>query len=587
MKEQRTMSRLFGDLMKQKWKLFVVLFGTIVNAVLGIIYPILTAKAIEEIISDTKQMFRGFPLFYILLATLLTIFLIRGIFGYIQEYVLASVSQELVTEQRCKISNKLNKLPLKYFDTHKKGDILSRVTIDLEKVADTIQGSFSQLLSSFVAMIGAILMMFVLNWVLALVVLLTIVMSFLVVGVLSGKTERSQAENQNALGMLNAGIEEIFTGNAVVKAFGQQENMTAKVMEMNKHLYHTGKKAQFITYIINPLIQLLNHLGYVVVAFGGAMLVLNGGISIAYIPAFFQYTNKSSESIMNVAYLINNLQGAVAAAKRVYEFLDEEEQIADVVVSGSLENAKGAVKFERIKFGYNEDDILMDDINLNIPAGSKIAIVGPTGAGKTTLVNLLMRFYELNDGRITIDGMDIREVPRSELYSVMGMVLQDTWLFRGTIAENIAYGNRNATMKDTIEAAKSARVDYFIRTMPDGYNTILDDETAGISTGQKQLLTIARALLADPQILILDEATSSVDTCTEAEIQKAMNNLMTGRTSFIIAHRLSTIRDADCILVMQNGNIVEHGTHDELMQQNGFYNELYNAQFQALHRSEE
>lgn len=586
MKKKSTTRRLLGDLMKQKWKLLLVLLGTTISAVLGIIYPLLTAEAIEEIISVEKHKLFGMPMLPALLLILLAVFVIRALFGYMQEFVMSSVSQKLVLEYRKNISDKLNRLPLKFFDTHKKGDVLSRVTTDLEKVADTVQNTLSSLLSSSVAMIGAIAMMFWLNWVLALVVLLTVVVSFVLVGILSGRTERAQGENQAALGALNAGVEEIFTGNTVVKAFGQEENMTEKVTQLNDALYRAGKKAQFITYIINPLIQLLNHIGYVVVAFGGAMLVLNGGISIAYIPAFFQYTNKSSESIMNVAYLINTLQGAVAAAKRVYEFLDEEEQLTDKNEAHLPDKVVGSVRFEHIRFGYSKDNILMEDIDLDIPAGSRIAVVGPTGAGKTTLVNLLMRFYELDGGRITIDGVNISKMPRSELYASIGMVLQDTWLFKGSIANNIAYGKRNATMDEITSAAKAARLDHFIRTMPEGYQTVLDDETAGISAGQKQLLTIARAMLADPQILILDEATSSVDTRTEEEIQKAMNRLMQGRTSFIIAHRLSTIRDADCILVMKNGNIIENGTHEELMELGGFYAELYNSQFAGAGVSE-
>lgn len=580
MKKKTTFRRLFSDLMKQKIKLIFVFSGTVISAVLGIIYPIIIAKAIEEIIGE-KHEISGISLFYVLILVLLLIFIIRGIFSYIQEYIMSSVSQTLILDMRKQISEKLNRLPLKYFDSHKKGDILSRTTSDTEKIADTIQNSLSQIISSSVAMIGAVFMMFMLSPILAAAVLLTVIISMIVTVMIAGKTQKYQTDNQNALGNYNAGIEEIFNGNTIIKAFGLQNTMTEYAENLNEELYRTGKKAQFITYIINPVIQLLNHIGYVAVAFGGAWLVIKGSISVAYIPAFFQYTNKSSESIMNTAYLINNLQTAIAAASRVYELLDEEEQKPDIA-EYSLECVKGNIKFEHISFGYDKCNMLMNDINLDIKSGSKIAVVGPTGAGKTTLVNLIMRFYELNKGRITIDGTDISLIPRSELYSAVGMVLQDTWLFKGTIAENIAYGKKNAAQEEIEKAAKSAQIDFFIRTLPNGYQTILDDETANISAGQKQLLTIARAILAKPSILILDEATSSIDTRTELMIQKAMDYLLQGRTSFIIAHRLSTIRDADCILVMQNGNIIEYGTHDELINKNGFYYELYNAQFTTV-----
>lgn len=585
-KNKSIIRRLTGELMKQKWTLLLVLLGAVISAVLGIIYPLLTAGAIEEIISENRHTWNGYPMLFVILAALFVLFLLRGLFGYIQEYVMSGVSQKLVLRMRKKVSEKLNCLPLQYYDTHKKGDILSRVTSDLEKVADTMQNSLSQLFSSGVAMIGALGMMFYLNWGLALVVLATVFVSMVLAVLISDKTKRRQTAQQEALGAFNAGIEEIFTGNTVVKAYGQQKNMAEKVEGLSDALYRTGRNAQFVTFLINPVIGLLNHLGYVVVAFGGAMLVMSGGISVAYIPAFFNYTNKSSESIMNFAYLINTLQGAVAAAGRVYALLDETEQVPDVENAPELPVPKGAVTFEHVRFGYCKDNILMKDINLKVKPGSKIAIVGPTGAGKTTLVNLLMRFYELNGGAILIDGEDISRIPRGKLYDMVGMVLQDTWLFKGTIADNIAYGRENAAREDVIRAAKAARIDHFIRTMTQGYDTVLDDETAGISAGQKQLLTIARVILADPQILILDEATSSVDTRTESEVQKAMDNLMKGRTSFIIAHRLSTIRDADCILVMKQGTIVESGSHEDLIEQNGAYSELYNAQFMTMSSQE-
>lgn len=398
---------------------------------------------------------------------------------------------------------------------------------------------------------------------------------------ISGKTNRYYAANQAALGKLNANIEEAFTGNNVIKAFNLQESMVKTNDELNETLRKTSTKAQFITYAINPMIRLMGQIGYVVIAVRGALSVISGTISIGDIQAVFQYVGQISEPVTELSYTMNTLQGAVAAAERVYDILDEPEETPDSATSVMLPQPKGDVSFEHVRFGYSDDKILMQDIDIHVKAGSKIAVVGPTGAGKTTLVNLLMRFYELQGGTITIDGVDIKEMSRKELRSILGMVLQDTWLFNGTVAENIAYGREDATMEEIRKAAKAARVDYFIRTLPQGYDTVMDDELIGVSVGQKQLLTIARAILADPAILILDEATSSVDTRTEIEIQKAMDNLMKGRTSFVIAHRLSTIKNSDLILVMRDGTIVEQGSHEELLAMDGFYAELYNSQFAA------
>lgn len=585
---KKTASRLYKDLMGQKWKLVLSLIGVVVSSLLGILYPLLLAQAtnliakgIHTTVSTGTEFTININTMGVLMLLLVSVFLIRAIFGYIQQYVLASVAQNITLTMRKRISDKLNKLPLRYYDTHKKGDILSRVTSDLEKVADTLQDSVPQLLSSFVGIIGALIVMFVISPLLSVIVLGTVFLSLVITVLFSKKTQLYHAENQKALGEMNGQIEEAFTGNMVIKAFNMQNDVIKTTENLNENLCKKERKAQFITYIINPIIQFMNHLGYVVIAIGGAILVLMGTISIGYIPAFLQYINKVSESVTTFAFVSNTLQGAVAAAGRVYEIQDELEEKPDMRTENMLSTINGDVQFKEVRFGYQDDLILMNNINIDVKAGSKIAIVGPTGAGKTTLVNLLMRFYELHSGKITVDGVDIKEMSRNELRSMIGMVLQDTWLFSGSIAENIAYGKKNASEREIIQAAEAAGIDHFIRTLPQGYHTLLDDEVSSISVGQKQLLTIARAILADPAILILDEATSSVDTRTEVEIQKAMTTLMKNRTSFIIAHRLSTIRDADHILVMDKGNIIEQGTHMELINENGFYAELYNSQFSS------
>lgn len=583
---KKTTSRLYKDLMGQKWKLALTLIGVVVSSLLGIFYPLLLAQAINLIADGIRTSLSTASVFTIninsmgtIIFSLVAIFLVRAIFGYMQHYVLASVAQNTTLIMRQRISAKLNKLPLRYYDTHKKGDILSRVTSDLEKVANTLQYGVSQLLSSLVGMIGALVVMFMISPFLALIVLGTVFLSLAITALFSKKTQFYHAENQRALGSMNAHIEETFTGNMVIKAYNMQSDVIQETEKQNENLCRMERKAQFITYVINPIIQFMNHLGYVVIAIGGAVLVLRGGISIGYIQAFLQYINKVSESVSTLAYVSNSLQGAIAAAERVYQIQDELEEVPDKHTENYLSEVKGDIRFEDVRFGYQEDSILMDKINIDVKAGSKIAIVGPTGAGKTTLVNLLMRFYELHNGKITIDGVDITDISRNELRARIGMVLQDTWLFSGTIAENIAYGKKNAGEEEIEQAAEAARVDHFIRTLPLGYQTKLDDEVSNISVGQKQLLTIARVILANPDILILDEATSSVDTRTEVEIQKAMATLMENKTSFIIAHRLSTIRDADHILVMDKGDIIEQGTHTELLSENGFYAELYRSQF--------
>lgn len=581
-----TMKRFFKDLMKQKWKIIAVVLCLAASAVCSVLSPRVLGMATDQIFAGVQNAITQSTSFSVNLSTmggiifaLLGLYLAGTLMNYIPQRILASVSQNFSLSLRKSISDKLNKLPLRYFDTHKKGDILSRVTSDLEKVTDTLQESLSGMITSVITLVGAFAMLLAISPTLTLIALGTVAASIVISVIIGGKTNRYYAANQAALGELNANIEESFTGNNVIKAFNMQSDMVSVNDRLNETLRKTSSKAQFVTYAINPIVRLVGQLGYVLIAVRGALSVMSGNISIGDVQAAFQYVNQISEPITQLAYTMNALQGALASAERVYQLQDELEEIPDTTDTVLLAQPKGNVTFDHVRFGYSDDKILMEDINVNIKAGSKIAIVGPTGAGKTTLINLLMRFYELQGGKISIDGIGITDMSRKELRSILGMVLQDTWLFNGTVAENIAYGRNDATIDEIKQAAKAARIDHFIRTLPQGYQTVLDDELSGISVGQKQLLTIARVILTDPSILILDEATSSVDTRTEIEIQKAMNNLMKDRTSFIIAHRLSTIRDADLILVMRNGTIVEQGAHAELMEQNGFYADLYNSQF--------
>lgn len=583
-----TLKRFFKDLMKQRGKIIFTFFCLAVSAVCTIITPTLIGEAINQIFDGVQKAREVGGTFTVNLATMggimlaiLILYLLGALFNYIPQYILASVSQNLTLSLRESISGKLNRLPLRYYDTHKKGDILSRVTSDLEKVADTLQEGLTEFISAVITIIGAFAMMLFISPSLTVIALLAIIVSMAAAVLISIKTNRFYAKNQSALGELNANIEESFTGNSLIKAFNLQAEMMKTNDELNENLRKASLNAQFITYAINPLIRLMGQIGYVVIAVRGAMSVISGSISIGEVQAIFQYINQISEPVTQMSYTLNNLQAAIASVERVYQIEDELEEMPDATEKEILPKPKGNVSFEQVRFGYSDDRILMKDIDIQIKAGSKVAVVGPTGAGKTTLVNLLMRFYELQGGRITIDGVNIKDMSRRELRSILGMVLQDTWLFNGTIAENIAYGRGDAPMEEIIQAAKAARIDHFIRTLSQGYQTIIDDELAGISVGQKQLMTIARVILANPSILILDEATSSVDTRTEVEIQKAMDHLMKGRTSFIIAHRLSTIRDADLILVMREGTIIEQGTHKELLARNGFYAELYRSQFAA------
>lgn len=583
---RRTTLRLMRYLLRQRWKLLLVMICILVSSLFEIFAPKVLGTAINEISEGIKNAAVSGAAFHVsirtmgtVLFTLLALYLLQSVFSFIQHKTMTTVSQNLTLSLRREISEKLTKLPLRYFDSHQKGEILSHITNDIEKISDTMEESLTQLISSVIGIVGAVIMMLTISPLLTLITFGTIVLSLGIAFVIASKTEQNYANHQEILGKLNSRIEDAFTGNHVVKAYGMEELLAEEHERLNEALYKAGTQTAFLSYIVNPLVRMINHLGYVLIAVKGVMQVISGAITIGDIQAFIQYVNQVSEPITDISYTVNKMQGAVAAAERVFEMLDEAEEEPDPAVPLLPDAPKGNIRFEHIRFGYSDDSILMDDISIDVKAGSKIAIVGPTGAGKTTLVNLLMRFYDVKGGRITLDGMDIVDMGRGELRSLTAMVLQESWLFGGTIKENIAYGHEGASDEAVYEAAKAACADHFIRTLPLGYDTVLNDETACLSQGQRQMITIARAILADPMILILDEATSSVDTKTEAEIQQAMDTLMKGRTSFVIAHRLSTIRNADRILVMNKGTIIEQGTHEDLLQKDGFYADLYNSQF--------
>jgi ATP-binding cassette, subfamily B, multidrug efflux pump len=468
---------------------------------------------------------------------------------------------------------------LKFFDSRTHGEILSRAVNDMDNISTTLQQSITQLITSVVTLIGVIVMMLTISWLLSLVILITLPLSLLVTMGIAKRSQGYFRDQQRSLGHLNGHVEEMYTGHKIVKAFGHEKQALEEFVVFNEQLYEAGWKAQFMSGMMMPLMRSVGNLGYAFVAVIGGIMVAQGNLTIGNVQAFIQYAQQFSQPIMQLANFANVIQSTMASAERIFELLDEEEQTPEAEDAPVIESPQGAVEFRHVKFGYKEDSILMEDMNIDVQPGQMIAIVGPTGAGKTTLVNLLMRFYEVNDGAILVDGVNITDLKRGDLRRTFGMVLQDTWLFNGSIRDNIAYGREGATEAEVARASKAAYSDHFIRTLPEGYNTVLNEEASNISQGQKQLLTIARAFLADPEILILDEATSSVDTRTEQQIQKAMAELMKGRTSFVIAHRLSTIRDADLILVMNHGTIIEKGTHEQLLEANGFYADLYNSQF--------
>jgi ATP-binding cassette subfamily B protein len=579
-----TLLRLLSYLKPFRNRLIAVIAAAIMSTIFMIAGPKIMGNAITKLFEGIYGKLTGVPGAEIdfgavgqLLLLLAGLYVISSLFSYIQQYLMSIVAQKTVYQLREDVNQKLEKLPLKYYDGRANGETLSRVTNDVDLIGSTLQQSATQFITSIVTIVGIIIMMLTISPLLTLISIISLPLSIFVIRPVLKRSQKHFMDQQRSLGQLNGHIEEMYTGHQVVKAFGHERKAIAQFDEVNEELYQAGRKAQFISGIIMPMMFFIGNLSYVLISIIGGILVIKRSISIGDIQAFITYSRQFTQPITQTANIANIIQSTVAAAERVFELLDEEEEIPESKVA-SLTEAKGAVTFEHVDFGYGKD-LLIKDMNIDVKPGQTVAIVGPTGAGKTTLINLLMRFYELNGGKIKIDGIDTREISREDLRTTFGMVLQDTWLFNGTIKENLAYGKIGATDEEIYQAAKAARADHFIRTLPEGYDTVLNEEASNISQGQKQLLTIARAILADPPIMILDEATSSVDTRTELLIQQAMNRLMEDRTSFVIAHRLSTIRDADLILVMNQGKVIEQGTHQDLLEVDGFYADLYNSQF--------
>lgn len=577
-----SLKRLLTYLKPFKLQIVFILILAVLSSVFGIFAPKLMGEATTEIFGGIMtDAGVNFSRIARILVTLGTLYVFSAAFSYLQQYLMADTSQKTVRDLRREISEKLNKLPLKYFDGRTHGEVLSRVINDVDTISSTLQQSITQALSSLITLVGTLVMMLTISPTMTLLALISLPLALMVTKFIIPRSQKYFVLQQRILGELNGHIEEAFGAHKIVKAYSNEQKAIDEFEEINEKLYDTGWKAQFISGIIRPIMGFVNNVGYVIICIVGSVMVTKGRIKIGDIQAFLQYSRQFTHPIVGAADIINILQSTVASAERVFEILDEEEEVPDSPEAVEPKDVEGNVRFEHVTFSYEVDKPLIEDLNIDVKSGQTVAIVGPTGAGKTTLVNLLMRFYELRGGRITIDGVDIKEMSRSGLRRVFGMVLQDTWLFNGTILDNIAYGREGATEEEIVQAAVAARADHFIRTLPEGYDTVLNEEASNLSQGQKQLLTIARAILADPAILILDEATSSVDTRTEVQIQKAMKTLMEGRTNFVIAHRLSTILDADVILVMNHGQIIEKGTHKELLEKNGFYAELYNSQFTA------
>lgn len=508
---------------------------------------------------------------------LITIYAVGAVLSYVQGYIMNSVTQRVSKSLRNDISRKINRLPLRYFDTNLFGDVLSRVTNDVDTIAQSLNQSVVTLVTSVTMLVGVLVMMFTINWIMALTVIGATIIGFAFMMIIMAKSQKHFLAQQRNLGAINGHVEEIYSGHNVVKVLGGEKNAKQTFNEINAKLYASSWKSQFLSGLMMPIMNFVGNFGFVAVCVVGGALAISGIIKVGVIISFMIYVRLFTNPLAQIAQAMNSMQSAAAASERVFEFLGEEELTPDTPVT-LLENVRGEVEFKNVHFGYDPERTIINDFSAHVLPGQKVAIVGPTGAGKTTMVNLLMRFYEVNSGSITVDGVDIKDLTRENIHDLFGMVLQDTWLFEGTVRENIVYSKTDATEEKVIAAAKAAGLDHFIRTLPHGYDTVLNDKT-NISAGQKQLITIARAMVEDAPMLILDEATSSVDTRTEVLIQKAMDSLTKGRTSFVIAHRLSTIKNADLILVMKDGDVIESGSHDELMSKGGFYSDLYNSQF--------
>ena len=582
-----TLKKLLAYLKPYHFKICFVMVFAVCSTIFNIIGPKVLAKATDKLSEGIMAKVAntgGIDFNYIvkILLILVVLYAASSLFSYIMSWIISGVSQDAAFSLRKDISEKMNHLPLSYFDKHTSGDILSRVTNDIDTIAQSLNQSLSTLISNVVTLVGIFIMMLTISWQMTLIAVVVLPVSMTLMRLVMKHSQKYFTQQQNSLGDVNGHIEEMYGGHQVVKAFNGEEKSVEQFEQYNESLYTSAWKSQFFGSLMMPISNFIGNIGYVGVCIIGGILAGSKTITIGDIQAFIQYVRQFNQPISQIAQAANLLQSTGAAAERVFEFLEEEELTEDsaTLSTEEVQNMKGAVTFADVHFGYNPDKIIINDFSLHVHAGQKVAIVGPTGAGKTTIIKLLMRFYELNGGSIMIDGEDITKMKRSDLRSLFGMVLQDTWLFNGTIMDNLKYGRLDATDEEVKKACVSARVDHFIHTLPDGYNTMINEESSNISAGQKQLLTIARAFLKDPKILILDEATSSVDTRTEVLIQQGMDELMKNRTSFVIAHRLSTIRDADTIIVMRDGDIVEIGNHEGLLKENGFYATLYRSQFE-------